>query len=52
MLTPAEAIERIEQTRAAQTVHEAQQVEQERAGLHDYEQRQSTPRYGGPARRL
>lgn len=42
-LTPTEAAKRIEQTRAAQAAREAQRVEQERASLHDFHQKRSTP---------
>ncbi|WP_087015141.1 MobF family relaxase [Leucobacter sp. 7(1)] len=52
-LTPAEAVGRIEQTRAAQAAREAQRVERERARLHDFDQQhRSAPRQDGPARGL
>ncbi|MGO1629162.1 MAG: AAA family ATPase, partial [Microbacterium sp.] len=52
-LTPAEAIERIEQTRAAQASRDAQLAERERTLSHDYEQQhRSAPRHEGPARGL
>lgn len=52
-LIPAEAAERIEQTRAAQAVREAQRAERERAMSHDYEeQHRSAPRHDGPTRGL
>lgn len=52
-LTPAEAVARIEQTRAAQAAREAQRVERERARLHDFDQQhRSTPRHDGPSRGL
>jgi len=52
-LTPAEAVARIEQTRAAQVARDAQRVERERALSHDYEQHhRSAPRHDGPARGL
>lgn len=57
-LTHAEAVARIEQTRAAQAAREAQQVERERARLHDVDQQHrsarpgTTARHDGPARGL
>jgi len=51
--TPAEAVARIEQTRAAQAAREAQRVERERARLHDFDQQhRSAPRHDGPTRGL
>ena len=49
-LTPAEAVARIEQTRA---VEAARRAEQERASRYDYRhEHRSTPRQDGPARGL
>ena len=47
-LTPAEAVARIEQTRAGQAASEAQRVEKERARLYDFPQKdRSTPERDG-----
>ncbi|WP_246132584.1 MobF family relaxase [Microbacterium mitrae] len=52
-LTPTEAVERIEQTRAAQATRDAQQAERERALSHDYgRHHRSAPGHKGPARGL
>ena len=51
-LTPDEAVERIEQTRAEHAARDAQRAERERAVSHNYEQHRSTPQHNGPARGL
>ena len=52
-LTPAEAAERIGQTRAAQAVREPQRIQRERASRDDLgHQHRSTPEQSGPSRGL